>query len=436
MKESITKKNVLTVCVVSAFLLMIATAGLGVGGVLETAERGDIEYISTEQFTDGSSVTAPSNNHQFAIESPTDANAFYNAVVRANNGGPLINRGISETAGIMTFHYHPITYYFYALLSTFGYVSFKFSLLITSIVAVTAGTALLLLAERKHVDMNVNKNTIVVLSVATAGVGPVLSNLKTGQTTPFLYFLVSLFWWGYRHKLSKISGTALAIATFFKPYAIAPIALGFKRERKYICITTFLAYLIGTLFVIATFGVEEINRYFTVIISELSEETVQSGYQITSASNLTLLNWTGEFAPFLRVILFIPLGYIGIKYLIDDSTKYSLPLFSATLLSLFILLSDTTAIDMPLLLPAFILIGLHTYSQSRDFWIIGVVFLLFHIHPPMLEVLVGNASEYIPIISSNKIILQTVIPILQPGMYSIFGLYYIIFSSSAIYATD
>ena len=414
---------------------MVATAGLGVAGVLETTKQGDIEYISTEQFKDGSAVTIPPDNPQFAIESPTDANAFYNAVVRVNNGGPLINRGISETEGIMVFHYHPITYFFYATLAVFGYVEFKFLLLITSLVAVMAGTALLLLAEREYVDTNVTINTIVILAVATAGIGPVLSNLKTGQTSPFLYFFVCLFWWGYRHRRLRISGFVLAIAAFFKPYAIAPIALGFNRERIQTPIWTGFTYLFGTLFAIAVFGMGEIDRYFTIIIAEVAEESAQGASEITSASNLSLLNWMGEVALYLRIFLFIPLAYLGVRYVIDRSPRYSLPLFSATLLSTFILLSDTTAVDMPLLLPSIILIGLHTYCESDNFWMVGVVFILLHVHPPVLEVLVGNGSRYIPLFSSNQHILQTLIPILQPGIYSIFGLYYLTFTSTSIYST-
>jgi hypothetical protein len=414
---------------------MIATAGLGVTGVLETTEQGDIEYISTEQFKDGSSVIIPSDNYQYAIESPTDANAFYNAVVRANNGGPLINRGISETEGIMRFHYHPITYYFYAIMSIFGYVGFKFLLLMSSLLAVMAGTAFLILAERKHVDIDVSRNTILVLAVASIGVGPVLSNLKTGQTSPFLYFFVSLFWWGYRHTRLRISGVMLAIATFFKPYAIAPIALGFNQKDIHVLIWTSFTYLVGTIFAIAVFGTREMNRYFTIIMTELLEESAQSASQITSASNLSLLSWIGEVSLYLRILLFIPLASLGVKYLIDGSSKYSLPLFSATLLSIFILLSDTTTIDLPLLLPIIILIGLHTYCEANNFWIIGVIFMLFHIHPLVLEVLVGNGSKYIPLFASNQHILQTFIPILQPGIYSIFGLYYITFASTTVYST-
>jgi len=430
MIKQVTRGKIVTICVASAFLLMVVTAGLGAAGVLQTTEQGDIKYISTEKFADGTSTTIPPEDYQFAIESPTDANAFYNAVIRANNGGPLINSGISETEGIMAFHYHPMTYYFYLPLSIFGYVPFKILLLIISIISVIAGTTFLLLAEREHIEEGITRKEMFILAVASVGVGPVLSNLKTGQTSPVLYFLLSLFWWGYRHKKLKLSGSVLATGVFFKPYVLAPIALGMKKEKLGLIVSSIFTYLIGTLLAIALFGGDELYTYFNVIATELVGETTKSPHYITSASNLSLLNWTAGLAPYLRIILFLPLFYIGVRYLSDRDTKYSPQLFSATLLSIFILLSDTSAIDMPLLLPAIIVIGLHMYSESERFWMIGIVFVLFHIHPLSLEILVGFGSRYVPLISSNQSIVQTFIPVLQPGLYSIFGLYYITLSSA------
>jgi hypothetical protein len=425
MSWNVERRHVLAVCVASAALLFAATVALAATGVLASAERGDIDRLTTETFADGTTLTAESDGvGAFVAESPTDADAFYNAVVRVDHGGPVLNQGLTD--GIQIFHYHPLTYFLFAPLALFGYVPFKLLLLATSLLAAASGTALLLIAERDHVDVAVSNRSIAVLAVATCGIGPFLSNFKTGQVTPILYALVCLAWWAYRRDRLPAAGGALAVATLFKPYVLAPIALGFRRDRATAVLGTIGAYALATAVAAVVFGVDVLAQYYDYLLAEFLTETAATTQSLETASNLVLFDWLGPVGPLVRLVALLPLAYVGLAYLHADDDRYALGVYAATLLSIFVIVSGVSAIDLPLVVPAIVLLGLHAYDDPRPFWPAAGVFLLVHVHPTTLEVLIGNGPRFVGALAANQDVIETVVPVLQPGLYGLLGCYWLL----------
>ncbi|MFB6077785.1 MAG: hypothetical protein ABEJ80_02250, partial [Halarchaeum sp.] len=130
----------------------------------------------------------------------------------------------------------------------------------------------------------------------------------------------------------------------------------------------------------------------------------------------------------VRVLALAPLGYVVLAYaLADDESAYAPAAFGATLLSIFVIATETTAIDLPLLLPALLVVGLHAYAESDRFVVVVAAFLLFHVHPATLEVLVGAGATYVPVIAANQPAIRTVLPVVQPGLYGFVALYWGVF---------
>jgi hypothetical protein len=418
------RRHLLGLCVAAAVLLLVATAALGATGTLRTTERGDVRYLDAERLGDGTEVRAGADEPGFVVESPTDADAFYNAVVRVRNGGPMLNP--DSTAAIQPFHYHPLTYYLFLALAVAGYVPFKFALLAVSLLAAMAGTALLLVAERPHVDVAVSNRAVAGLAVASCGVGPMLSNFKTGQVTPIMYCFVACCWWAYRSDRLGTAGGALTAAALFKPYAVAPVALGFRRDRLRLALSTLGTYLAATLVVAAVFGVDTVRTYVDVILVELGAQAGGTVAPISSPSNLQLYAWLGPAATPVRALAFLPLAYVGLVYLWDAADEYARPTFGATLVSVFVVTTGASGIDLPLLLPVVVLVGLHAYADADRFWPVALAFLLLHAHPTTLELLIGAGARYVGVVGANQDAIRAVLPVLQPGLYAVAGVYLLV----------
>lgn len=142
------KRTLLKLCTAICLINILLVGVLAGAGVLRTAERGDVTYTRVERMDEMSfTIPADSPDH-FAVEQPTDADAFYNMVVRVRNGGPMYNPGGGND--IQDFHYFSLVYLLYWPLAQFGYLAFKVFWLAVSVAAVIGGNALLLRAESSH----------------------------------------------------------------------------------------------------------------------------------------------------------------------------------------------------------------------------------------------------------------------------------------------
>lgn len=371
-------------------------------------------------------MTVAPGSPPLALEEPTDADAFYDAVVRVQNGGRVLNPG--STSGVSLFHYHPMAYYFFLPLAAFGYVAFKFAMLGVSLVATFAGTALVLRAERDHVNVAVSDRAIAALALFSCGFGPLVSNYKTAQVSPIMYAFVCVCWWGYRRHRDTTAGVAIALASLFKPYVVAPVALGANPRRWKLAGVALASYAVLTVAAVIRFGRGTMVEYVGLLADALSSQSGASVSALTSASNLQLFAWLGPIESPVRVLALAPLGYVVLAYaLADDESAYAPAAFGATLLSIFVIATETTAIDLPLLLPALLVVGLHAYAESDRFVVVVAAFLLFHVHPATLEVLVGAGATYVPVIAANQPAIRTVLPVVQPGLYGFVALYWGVF---------
>lgn len=189
----ISRRNLLLVA--GLFLLLNATFafGLGMAGVLNTWD-GSVTTVSEIDTPNGEVVLSSDSSDQFVDDHPSDANAFYNAVILLKNEGtlyPVINPPADWESSIqITYHYAPIVIFIYYLLYilTGTYFQFKLLLLLTSLLSVGIGTYLLLRAEFHHRNISVPHYVVGGLSVLSIGFQPMITNFKTGQSTPFIFF--------------------------------------------------------------------------------------------------------------------------------------------------------------------------------------------------------------------------------------------------------
>lgn len=115
------RQNLVKFCVLICLINIIFVSVLAGTGVLRTAERGDITYTKIEETPDGTFEIPADSPDQFAVERPTDVDAYYNMVVRYRNGGPMFNPWGAANA-VQKFHYFPL-FYFVFYLYTFSATS-------------------------------------------------------------------------------------------------------------------------------------------------------------------------------------------------------------------------------------------------------------------------------------------------------------------------
>jgi len=84
--EYLDRDGLVRLAVAACVLNLVLVGALAGTGVLRTAERGDIQSVTTTQI-DGKEVTVPEPG--YVIEDPTDADFFYNIVVHVRAGGEL-----------------------------------------------------------------------------------------------------------------------------------------------------------------------------------------------------------------------------------------------------------------------------------------------------------------------------------------------------------
>ncbi|MFB6227487.1 MAG: glycosyltransferase family 87 protein [Halobacteriales archaeon] len=414
-------ETVIKVGILVCLLNVVLTGILAGTETLKTAERGDITYLDAEE-TPGGPIEAV-GDRRFVIERPTDVDAFYDTVVRVRSGGPLFNPwGGAET--IQRYHYHPFAYFFFLPLYLVGYVGFKFGWLLVSMFATALGTYLLVNAEIDHGTIDLSGRATIVLAVASIGFAPMVSNFKTGQTTPIMYVFIAAAWWGTRAGRDRnlFGGGALVGPAIFKPYFVAPLVIFWTRDR-WRGVAGFVAVLALVNVVSALyFGVDTVMTYYDILIAFVVE-TEGSSNVSTSLSkwwsnSLRMFFWLGPFGLLVRALLIVPFAYLTAVHVLEDA--YESEVFALSIVSVMFIVSSTSVIDLAMVLAAVIVLGARLHdSHPRAFALVALSFLLMHVHPYFMEATVGYGATLVPIIRNNADLVLTIVPPLQPAMYGL-----------------
>jgi hypothetical protein len=258
-------KTITRVCVAAGLINLLLISGLAVGGVLKSVQTETQEFYVQES-GDFRIELPDDTDRPFVGELIVDADAYYNTVIRAENDASIYAPAEAYNKYLQKYHYAPAVVLPFVLLAMFGYAPFKLLLLITSITAVVGGSYAILRAETESRNINLSKQTLLTIAVATAGFGPMVSNYKVGQITPFIYAGIAGCWYWYRHDSEILAGAALTVAALTKPYFIAPAAVLISRERFKgiggLIGGVGAGYAIG----IVAFGVDKLNRYMRILI--------------------------------------------------------------------------------------------------------------------------------------------------------------------------
>jgi len=425
--------TLLRVCVLLCVLNVVLVLGLAGTGVLKSAQMGDITTRAVEETPNGA-IEAPPGN-PFVVERPTDVDAFYNAIVRVRSGGPLLNTN-SQTSAIQAFHYHPVAYFLFFPLYVFGYVGFKFVWLIVSTALTIVGTVLLLLAEREADVIVPTNRQIAAVGIALAGFAPMMTNLKTGQTTPLMYALVCGGWWAYRRSAFTASGGAIAGATLVKPYFMAPVALAVGRDRWRVAAGFALAYGVATFVAIARFGVGTMVEYVATIWSRGAGEIGGATSTVWGPTHMHLFVGFGPLADVVRIALFLALTATVVGYTLDPDRR-AVTGFTALILVMFVIVTSTTTVDAAVLLAPLVLFGCRYYgSEDNRIVVVAAAFLLLHAHPYVMEAIAGVGPTLFPTLAILRDALNPVMPFVQPGLYGIALLFGVVVSELSAWITS
>lgn len=413
------RRRVVQFCVLACLLNLLLVGTLAGAGVLKSAEQGDIQYTNAEN-TPAGNITVPDGaDYRFAIERPTDADAFYNAVVRVKSGGPLFNTW--PIYNIQEFHYHPFTFYFFAAISIFGYVTFKILLLLLSVGATVTGTWLLLDAEIDEINAELSHVHLVGLSALSIGYAPMVANFKIGQVTPFAYLCAAVAWWSYRRSSYASGGAAIALATLVKPYwAASAIIFASPNDKRWHGILGFgLVMLLANAVSVATFGLDTTMQYYGIIADALFGESGSIGSISTwSVEALNIFWFLGEYAVVARLLTAVPVLWVFDQYV--RRREVDAALYALSFLLLFTVLGSTTNIDLGLLLAGFVVFGVHAFRAGGwPFAVLGGSFLLTHAHTYAMEVVVGSGhTNLVGLLNAHP-----ALTFLQPGVYGVLTFY-------------
>lgn len=424
------RQTLLKFCLVICLLNVILVSVLAGTGVLRTAERGDITYTTTDELSDFE-IPADSPD-QFAIERPTDADAYYNMVVRYRNGGPMFNPWGAASA-VQKYHYFPLFYFVFLPLFFLGYVGFKFGWLALTVLATIGGTYLLLRTELGSYDSAPSTRQLLGISVLSAGFQPMITNFKVGQMTPIIYACLALFWWAYRTERISLAGAVLLVPTLIKPYFLAPFVLLWKRSHWRGILGFGGAFVVANVLVVLALGPNLLSRYYELLVPFLTGEqraltqtTEISGFASWGATKFRVFFWFGDLAPLFNLLFAMALSWFSLVYIFNEES-YGIELFAFSVVSLMFMVEGTiSAADLAGLLAVFMVLGVRFYHESHlAFAALSTSFALFQTHSYFIEATLGQGPKagYIPLLAQHEQLVSTVAPILQPGIYGIFILY-------------
>jgi len=413
------RRTLVAACVVGCLLNAALVTGLAGLGVLKTAQPGDVSYERTEETPTGSIVA---EDRPYAIERPTDVDAFYNAVIRVRSGGPMYNPWGKGWA-VQKYHYAPPVYFAFLPLYFLGYVGFKIGWLLLSIAAVTVGTYLLLRAEQRRRGFDAGRWTLLGVSVAAAGFAPMVANFKSGQTTPVMFLFVAVSWWLFRRGRDTAAGAALVGAPLVKPYFAAPLIVFASRDRWRGLAGFGLVFAAANLLSVAVFGAETLLTYYRILLRYALEDvtnTVDLGtFGVWNSNDLRVFAGFGPLGSLVRLLAVLGSAYVTVQY-VRGRESASL-MFATSLVGTVLVLRGTTMIDAGMLLAVFVVFGAGLYCRrrTRRLTALVVAFLLFQAHPYVLEALGGWGAANVGPIASREGLITSLLPYLQPGVYAL-----------------
>lgn len=423
-----------SLCLVALVANVVLVGALAAGGVLKSTETGDVAYVDTEPRPAGNVTVAP-GDPQFALERPTDADAYYDAVVRVWAGGPLYNTwdAAPPPGGgglvVQQFHYAPPTFYLFAALATFGYTPFKFLLFGLSLVAVPVGSVCLLRAAAATASLDVSDRTLLAVGVATVGFSPVVSNFKIGQVTALAYGVVGVAWYGYRAGWYGTTGALLALPVLFKPYLGAPMAAVVASDTgRWRGLAGFaVGGLVAVAVSVVGFGVETTVQYVAIVLEALLAESAGGaggrgvgGIATWSVEALRPFWYLGGAAILARLLSALLLAVVVGRAVWTDAESPAVVLALAVT-TLFTLLSSTTFVDAALLLVPVCLLGVRAVASDdrRGLALVAGGLLAVHAHTYVMEVTVGTGHpNLLGLVGASPLLAA-----LQPGPYGVVALY-------------
>lgn len=426
------RRNLVKFCVLLCLLNIILVSVLAGTGILRTAERGDVTYTKIDEASDGNFEIPEDSPDQFAIERPTDVDAYYNMVVRYRNGGPMFNPwGVAYA--VQKYHYFPLFYFIFLPLFFLGYFWFKFAWLALSVLATAGGTYLLLKTELRDYDSVLSTQQLVGLSLLSAGFQPMITNFKVGQMTPIIYAAFACFWWAYRTGRISLAGAFLLVPTLIKPYFLTPFVLLWKRSHWRGILGFITAFVVANVVVVLTLGPDILSRYYEILVPFLTGEkrafaqtSEISGFASWGATKFRVFFWFGSFAPLFSLVFAMALSWFSLVYIFNKES-YGTELFAISVVSTMFLVEATiSAADLAALLAVFIVLGVRFYHESHlAFGALSLSFALFQTHSYFIEATLGQGPKagYIPLLAQHEQIVSTIAPIFQPGIYGIFILY-------------
>lgn len=417
------RRLLVRLCALTCLLNVLLTLGLAGAGVLKSAQPGDVTYTRVEQVPDGRIVLPEGSPARFAVESPTDADAFYNAVVRVTNGAPLYTENGGD--GVQPYHYAPVTVFAFVLPYFLGYVGFKTALLVASVVAVAGGTYLLLRSTARFADVHLSPRTATVLGVASVGFSPMVSNFKVGQTAPLMYAGIAAAWWLGTARRDGPAGVAMAVPALLKPYLTAPLVALVHFRRWRVAAGLLAAMVAANVAGVVAFGFDTTLAYYGVVYdAALGGEAPVGTASVAdwSVEALEPLFFLGPLAVVGRVVV----AAIGGAVVLSNARslgRYDAEAFSLSLVTVAFVVRQVTVIDVAVVLAAFVVLGARVYhSRGHHFEALAAAFLLTMAHPYAMEVLVGRGHANLVSLAGEASPALAVLPFLQPGIYALYVL--------------
>jgi hypothetical protein len=414
-------KIALALCLLNA-ALVLTLAGTG---VLKTAQPGDITYVTQTNTAEGPLIL-PEDGRRFAVEDPTDADIFYNIVVHVANGGELYpSQTHDPRVWIDAYVYAPPIFFLLYPFAAVGYVGFKIGWLAVSMAAVAIGTAMVIRAEADVRGYDPPSSVVAGLAIAALGFQPLVANFKTAQSAPLMYLSLALLWWAFRRGHLALSGASLVLGTLVKPYLVLPL-VSITKKRQWRGVVGFSVVFLASFVVSAlVFDVQTVVEYWGImaerLFSEAGDEPMGPARWTPSEFNPFFL--FGDAAVLIRLLFAVPFVYVGLRHVFDRDDA-PLPVFSLSILTIMLVLKESNAIDMGIVLLPVILLGFE-YYEARDprLGLVVLALALMQAHAYVLEVLVGWGANNVTLIQANQDAVIPLLIIFQTGTYAIVLLY-------------
>lgn len=416
----VTRDRVVRLAVLLCLLNLVLVGGLAATGTLKTAERGDIDRTHVTHIG-GDRVTLPESSPGFVDESPTDADVFYNTVRLVKNGGSLYHGNGHDPFVQLIYNYTPALYPLFVVLSLGGYVAFKLIWLVLSIGATMAGTVALLNAERGRLDRTLSQPAVGLLAVASVGFQPMVTNYKVGQTTPFMYLFVCLSWWLFRRRSTVWSGLVLVGSALFKPYFVAPLAVGGRRNHARVLAGFAVGVVLLNVLSVVVFDVQTLLAYYERLYTFAAAEGEAVSYDRFadwSPTHVRPFYWLGPLESVVRG-LFVGLSLFGAALHVFEVEDEPLGVCALSLTAVVLGLRTSTGVDMAMLLVPVVLLGVWLYERDSTLLAaLFVAFCCFMAHEYVLEVFVG-AGTAVPVIGRHEALVVSLLPVIQPATYGL-----------------